>query len=167
VVVVTTAATWYVGIVATNDDFTFTVTNVIVHGAPYMALLFMYSRERAKEAPRSLVARIVAGGALAFLGVALALAFAEEMLWDRLVWHDRPGLFGGTHEGALLVPLARAIVVPLLAVPQATHYALDAVLWRRRDTGRRRRARWGSGLDLGESTATLAGDGFSSARDRA
>ncbi|WP_437622100.1 hypothetical protein [Sorangium sp. So ce1151] len=136
VVVATTAATWYVGIVATDSDFQFTVTNVLVHGVPYMALVFAYARERAIEAPRSLVARLVAGGLLAFLGLALALAFAEEMLWDRLVWHDRPELFGGggDDDEPLLGPRARALIVPLLALPQATHYLLDAVVWRRRHT---------------------------------
>ncbi|WP_437634193.1 hypothetical protein [Sorangium sp. So ce854] len=134
VVVATTAATWYVGIVATDSDFQFTVTNVIVHGVPYMALVFAYARERAVEAPRSLLARLLAGGLLAFLGVALALAFVEEMLWDRLVWHDRPDLFGGAVDEPLLGPLARALLVPLLALPQATHYLLDAVVWRRSHT---------------------------------
>lgn len=136
VVVATTAATWYVGIVATNTDFQFTVANVIVHGVPYMALLFAYARERSREAPAALSSRIVTFGLTAFLGVALALAFAEEVLWDRLVWHDRPLWFGGGERDApLLGPLGRALIVPLLALPQATHYVLDAVLWRRRDTG--------------------------------
>jgi hypothetical protein len=135
-VVATTAITWYVGIVATDTDFQFTVTNVLVHGIPYMALLWAYTRERAREAPGTLVARIATGGIAAFLATALAFAFVEEMFWDRLVWHDRPSLFGGPErQGPLLGPLARALVVPLLAVPQATHYVLDAVLWRRRDTG--------------------------------
>ena len=35
VVVAGTAATWYVGIVALDSDFAFTVTNVITHGVPY------------------------------------------------------------------------------------------------------------------------------------
>jgi hypothetical protein len=136
-VVATTAITWYVGIVATDSDFQFTVTNVLVHGIPYMALLWAYARERAREAPRTIVARIATGGVLAFLATALAFAFVEEMFWDRLVWHDRPSLFGGPErETPLLGPTARALIVPLLAVPQATHYVLDAVLWRRRDTGR-------------------------------
>lgn len=136
VVVATTALTWYVGIVATDTDFQFTVANVIVHGVPYMALLFAYARQRAREAPGVLSSRIVAFGVTAFLGVALGLAFVEEVLWDRLIWHDRPFWFGGGEQDApLLGSLARALVVPLLALPQATHYALDAVLWRRRDTG--------------------------------
>lgn len=135
-VVITTAATWHIGIVATNSDFEFTAANVIVHGVPYTALLWAYARARADEAPASTVARVARAGVAVFLAVALVLAFAEEVLWDRLVWHDRLVWFGG-HDGEapLLGPVARALVVPLLAVPQATHYVLDAVLWRRKDTG--------------------------------
>lgn len=134
-VVATTVVTWLVGIVLTNSDFEFTVSNVIVHGVPYMALIWAYTRERAREAPRALGSRIASGGLLAFLGVALVLAFFEEVIWDRLIWHDRPLWFGGDVDEPLLGPAARALVVPLLALPQATHYALDALLWRRRDTG--------------------------------
>jgi hypothetical protein len=134
-VVATTAATWYVGIVATDSDFAFTVSNVLVHGVPYFALLWAFSRARAIEAPTAVVARIAALGVGAFAFVALALAFSEELAWDRLVWHEAPPWFGGpARETPLLGPIARALVVPLLAVPQATHYVLDAVLWRRKDT---------------------------------
>src|SRR5439155_810449 len=49
-VVATTVACWYVGIVATNSDFGFTVTNVFVHGIPYMVLVFVYARSAAHEA---------------------------------------------------------------------------------------------------------------------
>lgn len=134
-VVATTAATWFAGIVLTNGDFEFTAANVIVHGVPYFALLWAYARERAGEAPRAIGSRIARGGFVAFVAVVVALAFTEELLWDRLVWHDRPQIFGGGDEGPLLGPIARALLVPLLALPQATHYALDALLWRRKDTG--------------------------------
>ena len=136
-VIGSTAALWYVGIVATNDDFTFTVTNVLGHGVPYGVLLWMYTKARAREAPAVFGSRVARAGVLAFLGVVLAIAFTEEALWDRLVWHQTPWLFGGVHsEKPLFSPLVRTLVVPLLAVPQATHYVLDAVLWRRKDTGR-------------------------------
>lgn len=135
-VVGTTVLTWYVGIIWTNSDFQFTVTNVLVHGLPYMALLWVYTRERGQEKPGTLLARIASLGVFAFFGTLLALAFVEEALWDRLVWHDRPTLFGGGWRDApFLGPTARAFIVPLLALPQSTHYVLDAVLWRRKDTG--------------------------------
>lgn len=142
-VVVTTAIAWWVGIAATDSDLDFTVTNIAIHGVPYLVLLWRYGRARRDEAPRALGSRIIATGLGAFLGLVVALAFLEEMAWDRLVWHDRPWLFGGVGAGGgarsldaapALPPLLEAALVALLAVPQATHYAIDAFLWRRRDT---------------------------------
>jgi UPF0716 family protein affecting phage T7 exclusion len=132
VVVATTAASWWVGIVLTNSDFEFTVTNVLVHGVPYFALLYAYARERHKEAPALLGSQIVAGGLGAFLGLVLLIAFVEELAWDHLIWHDRAWLCEPSELS--LSPLATALIVPLLALPQATHYALDGLLWRRGDT---------------------------------
>jgi hypothetical protein len=131
-----TALVWYVGIVAVDDDYVFTVTNVTIHALPYMVLLWAYARERAPEVPSSPLARVVAGGVGAFLAVALVCAFCEEVLWERLVWHDRPGWLGGPERDTpLLDAFARTLIVPLLALPQAVHYALDGLLWRRKDAG--------------------------------
>ena len=135
-VVVSTAAIWFVGIVATDQDFTFTITNVTIHGIPYMVLLWVYARERAPERPGSSLARLVGYGVGAFLAVILALAFFEELLWDRFVWHERPGLFGGVkRDEPLLSDAALAWLVPALSLPQLVHYALDGVLWRSKDAG--------------------------------
>lgn len=135
-VVASTALIWFVGIVATNDDFVFTVTNVTVHAIPYFVLLWMYARERGLERPSSWIATIVRLGVPAFAAVALGFAFLEELGWERLVWHDRPGWFGGPQrDQPLLSAQSLAFVVPLLALPQAVHYALDGVLWRSRDAG--------------------------------
>jgi hypothetical protein len=60
--------------------------------------------------------------------VVWVLAFAEELLWDRLVWHDRDWLFGAGWRARDW----RWIAVPLLALPQLTHYLLDGLVWRRR-----------------------------------
>ncbi|MEZ4375047.1 MAG: hypothetical protein R3B07_29820 [Polyangiaceae bacterium] len=132
VVVATTALTWYVGIVATNSDAEFTVTNVVVHGVPYMALLYFYGQARRREAPHQPGSQLLVGGLLAFAGSLLLLAFVEELIWDRLVWKDNPWLFGGSD--IQLGPWALCFLVPLLSLPQFTHYLLDGVLWRRQDT---------------------------------
>ncbi len=144
VVVVTTAAVWYVGIVATNSDFDFTVTNVIVHGVPYLALLWAYARERRKDAPGTVGSRVAVGGLASFLAVLVALAFAEELAWDHLVWHDRPWLFG--ESSLALGGLALTLIVPVLTVPQLTHYVLDGFIWRRADSRRLRAQRAAIGL---------------------
>jgi hypothetical protein len=133
-----TALTWFVGIVLCNGDFEFTVTNVLPHGVPYLALLYFYAQRRRSEAPRALGSRVMAGGLLAFLGVCLLLATIEEALWARWVFHDHPSLFGqGEGESSELSSLLVAVLAPLLVLPQATHYALDGLLWRRGDTAAR------------------------------
>ena len=129
---VTTAACWYAGIVATNSDFAFTVTNVLIHGIPYFALVYWYGRRRAGvEAGRG-VWRLFARGPAPMLATLWAAAFIEELLWDKAIWHDRAWLFGASFDLGDL----RAVVVPLLALPQLTHYILDGFIWRRRDNPR-------------------------------
>jgi hypothetical protein len=131
-VVVTTAACWYLGIVATDSDVGFTVTNVFIHGVPYLALVFVYARAVAPAAPSSSAARLLRRGAIPFLATLWAIAYAEELLWDRAVWHERAWLFGG----AIDLSAWYGVLVPLLAVPQLTHYVLDGFLWRRRSNPR-------------------------------
>ena len=95
----------------------------------------MRERARARERPRGLLASILRFGVVGFLATVVVLAFLEEALWDSLVWHDNPWLFGSWDDDGLASTFPLAWIVPLLALPQATHYVLDAVLWRRKDTG--------------------------------
>ena len=131
IVVATTAATWYAGIVATNSDFAFTVTNVFTHGIPYLALVFWFARKRSEKLQFGLLHSILKRGPFAFLGILWIFAYAEEAIWDRAVWHDHGWLFGAAWD----VNSWKVWIVPLLAVPQLTHYILDGVLWRRRSMG--------------------------------
>ena len=125
IVVGTTAVCWYVGIVAFDSDYAFTVTNVVIHGVPYLALVWWYARLRAPEAGKwyGRFARLPV-----FLATLWLLAYAEELLWDRGVWHERAWLFGAAWDWSSL----KVFLVPLLALPQATHYVLDGFVWRRR-----------------------------------
>jgi hypothetical protein len=120
------ALCWHLGIVVFDDDRIFTITNVFLHGVPYMALVWLTGgRDRvAGYLPRAAPHLLLAG----FYGLLLALALAEETLWDRLIWHERPQLFGAS-DGELH-PILTAALVALLAVPQATHYLLDRWIWR-------------------------------------
>jgi hypothetical protein len=122
IVVVTTALCWYVGIIACNSDYAFTVTNVIIHGVPYMALVFCY-QERVRPAPRTAWWHRL----LWFLFVLWLIAFVEEMFWDRAVWHERGWLFGDSWDASEW----KLFLVPLLALPQLTHYVLDGFIWKR------------------------------------
>lgn len=127
-VVLSTALCWYAGIVVFDGDLVFTVTNVLIHGVPYFALVWRDGARRYRE--RGVGARVFAWGAWALLGAAWFIAYAEELLWDRAVWHERAWLFGEGWE----MDAWRAWWVPLLATPQLTHYALDGFIWKRRDT---------------------------------
>jgi hypothetical protein len=128
-VVATTAVAWYLGIVAFDSDYAFTVTNVFMHGIPYFALVFVQGRRKdaAPAGAPSWTSR-VASNVFAYLGVLWVVAFVEELLWDRAVWHDRAWLFG---EGWSLTGW-ELVIVPLLALPQLTHYVLDGFIWKRR-----------------------------------
>lgn len=122
-----TAACWYAGIVAFDSDYIFTVTNVLIHGVPYVALIWRYGARRF-ELERSTVAKLFHIGWPAIYIALVALALVEEGLWDRLVWHDHPQFFGDW--GLDLGARALALVVPLLAVPQGVHYLLDGFIWK-------------------------------------
>ena len=136
IVLATTALCWYVGIVAINSDYAFTVTNVVIHGVPYLALIYWYSRQRYDQLDgrrgdargRAGVWRLFARGPAAFLLLLWLFAYVEEMVWDRGIWHDKDWFFGTAWDlGAWKI-----LVVPLLALPQLTHYVLDGFIWRRR-----------------------------------
>jgi hypothetical protein len=137
-VVATTAALWYTGIVATNSDYAFTISNVFSHGIPYMVLIYFYARAASREpcSKDGATARMLGGRALravvVFCATLWLIAYVEEMLWDRALWHDREYLFGGGVD----IGGAAVIIVPLLTVPQLAHYVLDAFLWKRRSNPR-------------------------------
>src|SRR4051794_11792546 len=127
IVVATTAICWYVGIVVFNSDYAFTVTNVIIHGVPYFALIYVYARWRREKTGK--VYRTFSSHWLVFLATLWAIAYVEELFWDRGVWHEHQWLFGTSWEIGDL----KMYLVPLLALPQLTHYVLDGFIWRRKN----------------------------------
>ena len=127
-VIASTWLTWYVGIVVLDSDYAFTVTNVLVHGIPYLALVWVYGRGRFGGGANPLAGVFHPRGWPLYLASLIVVAWIEEWGWDRFVWHERAGLFPGPD----LTPSAAALalLVPLLALPQSTHYLLDAWIWR-------------------------------------
>jgi hypothetical protein len=65
----------------------------------------------------------------AFVGLTVLLAYLEEGAWDLLVWREHASLFGGWRLPELPRELL-TLLVPLLILPQATHYVLDAWIWK-------------------------------------
>jgi hypothetical protein len=133
-----TAASWYLGIVYFNGDLAFTLLNVVAHGIPYMALIWMTGRQQQTCESRSsspLLRRIFGHyGFWMFAGILILLAYLEEGIWDGFVWKEHTGFFApfsslpDLSESSALVWL-----VPLLAMPQITHYILDGFIWKRKN----------------------------------
>ena len=126
IVVATTAICWYLGIVWFNSDYAFTVTNVIIHGVPYFALIWVYTKMRRESTGH--VYRTLSQNWFVFLATLWAIAYFEELFWNRGVWHERQWIFGNDWNWSEW----KVYLVPLLAVPQLTHYVLDGFIWRRR-----------------------------------
>jgi hypothetical protein len=131
-VMTTTALVWYIGIVQYNSDYSFTVTNVVLHGVPYMALVWFYCRRKWKTQTYHSWLQTISRPAwvMGFVGILILFAFLEEGLWDLLIWGDHPMVFGGIEGAWIDGSELLAIVVPLLVLPQATHYILDAFIWK-------------------------------------
>lgn len=134
--IIGTTLSWYFGIVYFNGDLAFTALNVISHGIPYMALIWFFEKDKhlkgQKKTSKFLQFSFGKYGIVLFLLVLLAFAYFEEGLWDGLVWKERSALFAPfaflpqIEEKKLL-----SLLVPLLALPQATHYVLDGFIWKR------------------------------------
>jgi hypothetical protein len=156
--IIGTALSWWIGIIMLNSDMAFTMTNVLSHGIPYMALVWLYHRQtknssesnatltmqkqshlashatsRASHAASIVGARILSNVFL-FVVFLVVLAYLEEGFWDGLIWREHLQLFAPfsilptINDSAIL-----AILVPLLALPQSTHYVLDGFIWRVKD----------------------------------
>lgn len=131
-----TGLSWYMGIIFFNGDLVFTALNVISHGIPYMALIWMYGNKKHRVQPTSekkeqFITKIFRPrNILFFAGILFFAAYLEEGFWDSLVWSDHPGIFRIFHSVLHPSESLLAIIVPLLAVPQLTHYVLDGFIWR-------------------------------------
>jgi len=132
-----TFLSWYFGIVYFNGDMAFTTLNVISHGIPYMALIWFfekkgYNREMTKK---NVFMRLSFGkyGVLAFTLTIVLLAYVEEGLWDGFVWKEHSSVFSMFSSLPQVLDMnLLSLLVPLLALPQSTHYVLDGFIWRKK-----------------------------------
>lgn len=131
-----TAISWFFGIVVYNGDVTFTLFNVVGHGVPYMALVWAFGRKKrsASDAKGVVLRTFFSLRAVPlYLVLLFVLAYAEEGLWNSMVWKEHLGIFApfaalpAVHAHTML-----SFLVPLLSLPQVTHYIIDAFIWRLR-----------------------------------
>ncbi len=129
---VATAAAWGTGIILFNGDLTFTMINIISHGVPYIALIWIYQYRKTRIEGATRRNPFLQFFQLRYVPLYLAAIFGfsyvEEGIWDKFVWREHADIFGSFHMSASAAILA--ILVPLLTMPQVTHYVLDAYIWR-------------------------------------
>jgi len=124
-IIIGTVLSWYFGIVYFNNDLVFTLLNVVSHGIPYMALVYLKEiDQKPKEELGQWASLKNFKGLLIYIIILLVIAFSEEFLWEVLVWNEQ---FNVAHWD---VSAWQFLLVPLLTVPQFTHYLLDGFIWK-------------------------------------
>jgi hypothetical protein len=128
-----TFLSWYFGIVYYNGDLIFTLINVVSHGIPYMALIWIYGRKKYAAATRKDLVRMLFKeyAIMLFLGLLFTFAYLEEGFWDALVWNDHREFFSFFYFLPKITDHHMlALLIPLLSLPQITHYVLDGFIWK-------------------------------------
>jgi hypothetical protein len=147
----TTGINWYLGIVYFSSELVFSMTNMVAHGIPYLALIFFYvqrkkdlglvtpapataSHTSPPNTPRVFSSSRAARNVALMFGFVLLIAFIEEYFWDMLVNRDKSAFF----ERVLSYPTQAlddsgfwtAFTIAVLSLPQLTHYILDGYIWK-------------------------------------
>lgn len=135
-VIAGTFLSWYFGIVYYNGDMAFTLLNVVSHGVPYMALIWVYGKKKTEmtsgKSYSKLIARFFSNyGIVLFLFSMILLAYVEEGLWDAWIWKEHKSAFSIFYTFSFHPPNeVQALLIPLLALPQITHYIIDGYIWK-------------------------------------
>ncbi|WKL46974.1 hypothetical protein Q1W71_18665 [Flavobacterium pectinovorum] len=128
-IILGTALSWYFGIVYFNDDLIFTLLNVVSHGLPYMALIYFREIENKANVNSRVFSYLRSYNAMfIYILILLIIAFSEEFLWEILVWNENISLTTFDFSNW------QFLIVPLLSVPQFTHYLLDGFIWKSKKT---------------------------------
>lgn len=129
-IILGTTLSWYFGIVYFNDDLIFTLLNVVSHGIPYMALVYFKEIDGKSEQELGRLSYLKRyQGFLIYIGILLLIAFSEEFLWEFFVWNENISLTNFDFSNWQI------FLVPLLTVPQFTHYILDGFIWKSNKAG--------------------------------
>jgi hypothetical protein len=135
-VIAGTFLSWYFGIVYYNGDMAFTLLNVVSHGVPYMALIWVYGKKRTEATAGKSYGKLIAQffsryGVVLFLLSMVAMAYVEEGFWDAWIWKEHKNAFSIFHTFSFKPQKeVLALLVPLLALPQITHYIIDGYIWK-------------------------------------
>ncbi len=131
-----TCFSYYVSIVLTNNDFIFSLVNVVGHGIPYLALVhYSEKKELNENSPTLLKIVLSKWGWILFYTIVFAFAYFEETLWDVFIWRENNVPFGWLYSTfkQLNDDQIISLFIPLLIMPQVVHYILDGYIWRKKD----------------------------------
>lgn len=125
---------WLVGVRLTDQLFVGVAFLSLLHGIPYMGLVWRRCNVRWQDRPAEAGSRLVRWVSqrrhvLAFYLTLVLLALVEEALWDGVVWGRYLAPLTGV-EAPELSAWALSLWVAVLSAPQAVHYVLDGVLWK-------------------------------------
>ncbi|MEG0915781.1 MAG: hypothetical protein RSF68_02070 [Myroides sp.] len=120
-----TYISWYLGIVHYNNELIFTAFNVVSHGIPYMALVYFKEIKPNKKGNFYLSFFQTKYLLIVFILILLGLAFLEELIWELTVWEEH---FQFTEF--YISDNLHFIWIPILTLPQLTHYVLDGFIWK-------------------------------------
>lgn len=123
-IVLGTYLSWYFGIIYFDNDLIFTFLNVVSHGIPYIALIYLNEIRGKSVSELTWRSAFKTGfGVVFFILVIIGFAFFEELSWEKLVWKDHL-------KSGISIENWHFLLVPLLTVPQLTHYLLDGFIWK-------------------------------------
>jgi len=131
--IVTTYLNWYIGIVFFNSDYIFSVTNVVAHGIPYLALVLNYKFIENKKNQPSISKSELYFQLVIMLFAVFILAFFEEYLWDLLVNREKQDVFENFlpyFSNFSNNPYLLCVFTAVLSLPQVVHYILDGYIWK-------------------------------------
>lgn len=132
-IVLGTGLSWYFGIVYFNGDLAFTALNVVSHGIPYMALIWFYKKKENKSQTLLTKTILLRWGWTVLILCVLIFAYAEEALWNGLVWQEHQAIFPFIKVFSEFDFTGHFVwLVPLLSLPQTTHYVLDGFIWKKK-----------------------------------
>ncbi|WP_027418976.1 hypothetical protein [Crocinitomix catalasitica] len=132
--VLTTALNWWFGIVYYNSDVIFSVSNVVAHGIPYIALIYYYNLKKEEiitKQSSSLKRKIK--WVIALLVTILIAALIEEYFWDMFIYREHIAFFENIHPyrwDQLANEWGIIVGVAILALPQQVHYIIDGFIWK-------------------------------------
>ena len=132
--VLTTALNWWFGIVYFNSDVIFSVSNVVAHGIPYVALIYFYNLKK-KELMAQVNMKVIwrlRWIAILLFTIILA-AIVEEYFWDMFVYREHHQFFETIlpyNWNQTTTKWGLVFAVAILALPQQTHYIIDGFIWK-------------------------------------